>query len=135
VTQMVLRDRAGNKQQVTPFELFFDLVFVFAVTQLSHTLLEDLTPGGTARTLLLLLVVWSAWVTTAWVTNWLDLDRLPVRLMLVWVMLASLFMSAAIPRPSTIVGCCSAPPSRPSTSAGPPSRSPPSAPRSVEPIR
>ena len=90
MTRMVLRDRAGNEQQVTPFELFFDLVFVFAVTQLSHTLLEDLTPGGTAQTLLL--VVWSAWVTTAWVTNWLDPDRLPVRLMLVWVMLAGLFM-------------------------------------------
>lgn len=98
MTRMVLRGRAGNEQQVTPFELFFDLVFVFAVTQLSHTLLEDLTPGGTAQTLLLLLVVWSAWVTTAWVTNWLDPDRLPVRLMLVWVMLASLFMSAAIPQ-------------------------------------
>ena len=93
----LLRGRAGGEQQVTPFELFFDLVFVFAVTQLSRTLLEDLTAGGAARTLLLLLVVWSAWATTAWVTNWFDPDRLPVRLMLTWVMLASLFMSAAIP--------------------------------------
>jgi low temperature requirement protein LtrA len=134
VTRMVLRGRAGNEQQVTPFELFFDLVFVFAVTQLSHTLLEDLTPGGTAQTLLLL-VVWSAWVTTAWVTNWLDPDRLPVRLMLVWVMLASLFMSAAIPQAFDDRGLLFAPPSRPSMSAGPPSRSPPSAPRSVGPIR
>jgi low temperature requirement protein LtrA len=93
----VLRDRAGGEQHVTPFELFFDLVFVFAVTQLSHTLLDHLTIGGAAQTLMLLLVVWSAWVTTAWVTNWFDPDRLPVRLMLVWVMLASLFLSTAIP--------------------------------------
>jgi Bacterial low temperature requirement A protein (LtrA) len=48
--------------------------------QLSHTLLEEPTAGGAARTLALLLVVWSVWATTAWVTNWLDPDQLPVRL-------------------------------------------------------
>ena len=42
-------------------------------------------------------MVWSAWVTTTWLTNWLNPDLLPVRLLLVWVMLASLLMSAAIP--------------------------------------
>jgi hypothetical protein len=67
------------------------------VTQLSHRLLEDLGVRGALRTLLLLVVVWSAWVGTAWITNWFDPDRLPVRLMLVGVMLASLFMSAAMP--------------------------------------
>jgi low temperature requirement protein LtrA len=69
----------------------------FAVTQLSHRLLEELTVVSTLETLLLLLVVWSAWVTTTWVTNWFDPNRLSVRLMLVTVMLASLFMSVAIP--------------------------------------
>ena len=93
----LLRARNGGEQQVTPFELFFDLVFVFAVTQLSHRLLEHLTMVGTLQTLLLLLVVWSAWVTTTWVTNWFDPNQLWVRLMLVTVMLASLFMSVAIP--------------------------------------
>jgi low temperature requirement protein LtrA len=93
----LLRARNGGEQQVTPFELFFDLVFVFAVTQLSHRLLEHLTIIGTLQTLLLLLVVWSAWVTTTWVTNWFDPNQLWVRLMLVTVMLASLFMSVAIP--------------------------------------
>jgi low temperature requirement protein LtrA len=107
----LLRDQAGSQQHVAPFELFFDLVFVFAVMQLSHRLLDDLALGGTARTLLLLLVVWSAWVTTTWLTNWLNPDLLPVRLMLVWVMLASLFMSAAIPdafgdRALTFAGGC-----------------------------
>jgi len=95
--QGLLRDQAGGQQHVAPFELFFDLVFVFAVMQLSHRLLDDLTLEGTAQTLLLLLVVWSAWITTTWLTNWLNPDLLSVRLMLVWVMLASLFMSAAIP--------------------------------------
>jgi low temperature requirement protein LtrA len=48
-----MRDRAGGEQQVTPFELFFDLVFVFAVTQLSHTLLDHVITGGAAQTLML----------------------------------------------------------------------------------
>ncbi len=93
----LLRSRDGGEQQVTPVELFFDLVYVFAVTQLSHRLLEDLTFGHALETLFLMLAVWWAWVYTTWVTNWFDPDRLPVRLMLVAVMLASLLMSVAIP--------------------------------------
>src|SRR5688572_12710208 len=93
----LLRVRDGGAQRVTPLELFFDLVYVFAITQLSHRLLEHLTIRGALETLLLLSVVWSAWVGTTWVTNWFDPDRLPVRLMLVAVMLASLLMSVAIP--------------------------------------
>jgi low temperature requirement protein LtrA len=56
---------------VTPLELFFDLVYVFAVTQLSHRLLDQLSVGGALETLLLF-VVWSAWAGTAWITNWFD---------------------------------------------------------------
>jgi low temperature requirement protein LtrA len=93
----LLRARDGGEQQVTPFELFFDLVYVFAVTQLSHRLLDELTVVSTLETLLLMLVVWSAWVSTTWVTNWFNPNQLWVRLMLVTVMLASLFMSVAIP--------------------------------------
>ena len=93
----VLRDREEGEQRVTPLELFFDLVYVFAITQLSHLLLEHLTVGGALQTLFLLLVVWWAWQYTAWFTNWFDPDAQLVRLVLVAVMLASLVMSAAIP--------------------------------------
>src|SRR5215212_594701 len=93
----LLRARGGGAERVTPLELFFDLVYVFAVSQLSHRLLEDLGVRGALETLLLLVVVWSAWMGTAWITNWFDPDRLPVRLMLGAVMFASLFMSVAIP--------------------------------------
>src|SRR5918997_5279878 len=93
----MLRAREGADGRVTPLELFFDLVYVFAVTQLSHRLLDHLTIRGAVEALLLLSVVWSAWVGTTWVTNWFDPDQLPVRLMLVAVMLASLLMSVAIP--------------------------------------
>src|SRR5215217_4768291 len=70
---------------------------LFAVTQLSHRLLEHLSLRGVLETLMLFLVVWGVWVYTAWFTNWFHPDRLPVRLVLVAVMLASLLMSVAIP--------------------------------------
>jgi low temperature requirement protein LtrA len=94
----LLRARDGGEQPVTPLELFFDLVFVFAVTQLSHRLLDHLTIGGALETLLLLVAVWRAWVDTTWVTNWFDPDRTPVRLLLIALMLVSLVMSVAIPQ-------------------------------------
>ena len=83
---------------MTPLELFFDLVFVFAVTQLSHLLLEHLTPRGAAQTLLLLVAIWWSWIYTAWLTNWFDPDRRPVRALLLGMMLVSLLMSAALPQ-------------------------------------
>jgi low temperature requirement protein LtrA len=92
-----LRTRDSGEQRVTTLELFFDLVYVFAVTQLSHLLLDHLSFRGVLETLMLLLAVWWVWVYTAWFTNWFDPDRLPVRLVLVAVMLASLLMSVAIP--------------------------------------
>src|SRR4028119_815365 len=93
----VLRARDGGEQRVTPLELFFDLVYVFAITQLSHLLLDHPTVGGALQTLFLLLVVWWAWQYTTWFTNWFDPGVLSVRLLLGGVMLASLVMSVAIP--------------------------------------
>ena len=78
-------------------ELFFDLVFVFAVTQLSHFLLHHFTPLGAAETVLLLMAVWWVWIYTSWVTNWLDPGRTAVRLMLFVLMLAGLVLSTSIP--------------------------------------
>ena len=77
----LLRLRGENSHaRVTNIELFFDLVFVFAVTQLSHRLLENLSLRGVVETSLLFLAVWWVWIYTSWVTNWLDPDRVPVRL-------------------------------------------------------
>lgn len=82
---------------MTYVELFFDLVFVFAVTQLSHHLLADLTLVRGAETALLLTAVWSVWVFTTWATNWLDTNRAPVRLMLLALTVAGLVVSTSIP--------------------------------------
>jgi low temperature requirement protein LtrA len=99
----LLRDRSAE-QRVTNIELFFDLVYVFAVTQLSHHLLGNPTVGGALQTVLLLAMVWLVWSYTTWVTNWLDPDRMAVRLLLVALMLVSLAMSASLPRAFTDLG-------------------------------
>jgi low temperature requirement protein LtrA len=96
-TPRLLRDRSGT-QRVTNIELFFDLVYVFAVTQLSHYLLGHADLRGALRAGLLLLMVWLVWAYTTWVTNWLDPDLMAVRLLLVALMLASLAMSVSLPR-------------------------------------
>ena len=93
-----LRDKAsGAASRVAPVELFFDLVFVFAVTQLSHALLAKMTPQGVFETTILFLAVWWTWICTSWVTNWPDPDRWPVRMFLFAVMLGGLVLSASIP--------------------------------------
>lgn len=90
--------RGDGDRRVTNVELFFDLVYVFAVTQLSHHLLQHPSVVGALQTALLLAMVWLVWVYTTWVTNWLDPERLPVRLMLLVLMLASLVLSAGLPQ-------------------------------------
>ena len=72
----------NQHSRVTYAELFFDLVFVFAVTQISHTLLGNFTPSGVLQVTLLFLAVWWVWVYTSWITNWLDPEKTPVRLLL-----------------------------------------------------
>jgi low temperature requirement protein LtrA len=94
----LLRARGEGDTQVTPIELFFDLVYVLAVTQLSHYLLQHLTFGGALQTLLLLVAMWRAWIDAAWLTNWFDPDRRVVRVILVGLALSSLLMSASIPQ-------------------------------------
>ncbi|QCI63760.1 low temperature requirement protein A [Phreatobacter stygius] len=94
----LMRDKTSeHRGRVAPVELFFDLVFVFAITQLSHTLLHKLTVQGLVETTLLFFAVWWVWVYTTWFTNWIDPDRTPVRLALFVLMLAGLVMSISIP--------------------------------------
>lgn len=86
-----------NESKVSFVELFFDLVFVFSISQLAHALAEHFTPMGALEAIMLIFAVWWVWVFTAWVTNWLDPDRMPVRIMLFTLMFAGLILSAAIP--------------------------------------
>lgn len=90
------RDRHGHTR-VTNEELFFDLVYAFAVTQLSHRLLEHLTPLGALQTGVLWFAVWLGWQYTCWVTNWFNPENRGMRFMLFGVMGLGLVMSSAIP--------------------------------------
>ena len=87
----------NQHSRVTYAELFFDLVFVFAVTQISHTLLHHFTPLGTVQVTLLFVAVWWVWVYTSWITNWLNPEKTPVRLLLFLMTLGGLVLSTSIP--------------------------------------
>lgn len=93
----LLRSRHAAAR-VSNEELFFDLVYVFAVTQLSHYLLDHLTLLGAAQTLLMWFAVWLGWQYTAWVTNWFEPSALPIRLALFSIMLVALVMASALPQ-------------------------------------
>lgn len=86
----------GAEREVSALELFFDLVYVFAIGQLSHHLVAHVDPRTGAQTVILALAVFYAWYMAAWGANWLDPDPLPVRVALVGLMFASLLMSVAI---------------------------------------
>ena len=89
---------AHGHHRVTNIELFFDLVFVFAVTQLSHLLIGNFTLEGGAQALLLMLAVWWVWIFTSWVTNWLDPDKLAIRMLMLVLMTGGLLLSASLPQ-------------------------------------
>ncbi|CAH1694758.1 Low temperature requirement protein A [Hyphomicrobiales bacterium] len=93
----LLRRRDGHHARVTFEELFFDLVYVFAITQLSHKLLHSLTVPGIVETVILWFAVWLGWQYTCWVTNWFDPETPRIRSLLFAVMLAALVMASAIP--------------------------------------
>ena len=94
----ILRDpdaEAGDR--VGFIELFFDLIFVFAAAQLSHRLITNGSAEGVLESFLLFLAIWSVWTGTTWVTNWLDVERNTVRLLLLALMVGGIFQTLAVP--------------------------------------
>lgn len=101
-SRSLLRGRGSHDSgKVGMVELFFDLVFVFAVTQLSHSLLAHLSIGGAVQVALMMVAVWWVWIFTSWITNWLDPEKLPIRLGLFGLMIAGLLLSSSIPKAFT----------------------------------
>tara|TARA_Y100001934_G_scaffold239772_1_gene293622 strand:- start:1351 stop:2526 length:1176 start_codon:yes stop_codon:yes gene_type:complete len=94
----LFRPKGSHAEHKVSFsELFFDLVFVYAITQSAHLLIAHFTPYGAFQGLLVVLAVWWVWVFTTWVTNWLNPETVPVRLMLFVLMLLGMGLSIAIP--------------------------------------
>jgi len=106
----LLRKRGEHEATVSFSELLFDLIYVFAVTQLSHYLLHHLNFRGLLETVILWFGIWLVWQHTTWVTNWFNPDKRPIRLLLFTIMILSLFMTAALPyafeNRGLIFACC-----------------------------
>jgi low temperature requirement protein LtrA len=86
------------EQRVTPLELFFDLVFVFALTQVTGLLADHLTWTGMLQGAALLVVLWWAWGGYAWLTNAVPAEEvIPARLVILTAMAAMLVASLAVP--------------------------------------
>jgi low temperature requirement protein LtrA len=79
-------------------ELFADLVYIFAIIQLSAYLRSNSNRDGILRSVLLLGMVWMVWIYTTWITNWVNPEFIEISLLLVAGMLVSLGMAAALPR-------------------------------------
>jgi low temperature requirement protein LtrA len=86
-----------DEHQVTPLELFFDLVFVFAMTQVTSLLADDPTWGGVLRGMLVLAALWWAWVAYSWLTSATDVDEGGVRLTMLASIGAMLIVALAVP--------------------------------------
>ena len=91
-----LRAPGHVASHVEPIELFYDVVYVLAVTQLTRHLVDDLSLRGAVETLILFLAMWAAWIHIAWLTNYLDPGARVMRALLLGLMLASLVMSASV---------------------------------------
>jgi low temperature requirement protein LtrA len=89
--------QAEREQRVTPLELFFDLVVVFAITQVTSFLSRSPTWGGLLRAMLLLGALWWVWSAYAWLTNNLDPEEGAVRLAVLAAIAAMLVVSLAAP--------------------------------------
>jgi low temperature requirement protein LtrA len=93
----VLREGGDERSaHVTNMELFFDLVYVFAFTQVSEYVYEHRTATGLLQALVLFLALWWGWNNTAWATNWIDPERIPVVVLMSVLMFLSLEMSTSI---------------------------------------
>ena len=82
--------RGEDEERVTNLELFFDLVFVFAITQVTLLMSEEPTWAGLGKGMLVLTALWFAWASYAWLTNTLDPEEGGVRLAIFVTMAALL---------------------------------------------
>jgi low temperature requirement protein LtrA len=86
-----------EERKTSYLELFFDLVFVFAITQVTSLILEDPSAAGFARSALVLALVWWAWSAYAWMTDAIDVESLVTRVIVLAGMTAAFFMALAVP--------------------------------------
>jgi low temperature requirement protein LtrA len=87
-----------SEKRVAPLELFFDLVFVFALTQVTLLMSDNPTWDGLGEGMLVLVALWWAWGAYAWLTNYVDADQDRERLLVFGAMGAFLIAALAVPQ-------------------------------------
>src|SRR3954468_16801708 len=87
----------GYEQRVTPLELFFDLVFVFAITRVTALMAHGLSWNTIGQGLLVLAALWWGWAAYAWLTNYVAGDDGPARLVVIVAMTAMVLVALAVP--------------------------------------
>ena len=98
IAPLVVGPTAAEEERKTSYlELFFDLVFVFAFTQVTALILEDTSLAGFARAALMLALVWWAWSAYTWMTNAIDVESSVTRLMVFAAVATGFFMALAVP--------------------------------------
>ena len=97
-------DSPEQEHEVTTLELFFDLVFVFAMSQLSHHLLADLSWRAAGETLVMLVAIFTVWFRTSWSATIIPADQSRTFWLMLAVMLLGLFMNASVTGAFTISG-------------------------------
>ena len=90
-------DEELKEKAAQPLELFFDLVFVFAITQVVSLIVHDLTLAGVLRGALVLAIMWWAWTNWTWTTNVVDLEPRVIRVAVLASMLGVFGMAFAVP--------------------------------------
>jgi low temperature requirement protein LtrA len=88
---------AAEEKRVAPLELFFDLVFVFALTQVTAMMSENPSWSGLGEGMLVLAALWWAWAAYAWLTNYVAAEEDRERLLILAVMGAFLIAALAVP--------------------------------------
>src|SRR5687768_5552088 len=89
--------RADGEERVSPLELFFDLVFVLAITQVTGLMSDEPTWAGLGKGLLVLAALWWTWGAYAWLTNAIDPEEGAVRIAIFVAMAAILIAALAVP--------------------------------------
>jgi len=96
IRQNLLRPTdSEGAHRVAYIELFFDLIFILALTQLSRYLFDNQSLAGALESAVLVLAFWWIWIYTTWATNWLDPVRLPVRGTIIVLSLIGLVLSTS----------------------------------------
>lgn len=93
-----IRQEGEDAEKASFPELFFDLVFVFALIQLSHALAKDFGPTAALEAGILILSLWWLWIHTTWITNLLNTEKEPVRLLLFALMFGGVLLAIALPK-------------------------------------